>query len=63
MKHPERQRVLDALDGLPDEDWLVCCSSMRGVNMVMANMIEDNPQPELVLEAALADEIKRLSGQ
>lgn len=60
-RHPERQPTLDALENVNDEVYFALLSAMKGMNLVLANMVEDDPTASMVLDAAITADMTRLA--
>jgi len=56
----DRRDVLQALADVPGDVWFCLLHAMRGVNLVLADSVMDDPNPNLQLEAAIAAELARV---
>lgn len=56
-----RRPTLQALADVPDGVWFALLHAMRGINLVLGQVVEDDPTANNRLDAAIVAELLRLS--
>ena len=57
----DRAATLYALDEVNDGTWLCLLRAMQGVNLVLSEMVVDDPSPNMRLDGAIDAELARLT--
>lgn len=60
MKDPERQKVYDALDELPELVFAAYAATLQGINIVVAMTVLDDPTPCAKLAEAIKPYIDKI---
>lgn len=59
----ERRETLQALADVNGGVWFCFLHALRGINLVLAETVVEDPAPNQRLDAAIVAELKRLSPQ